>query len=174
MQTETAPAQARPPWSALGLGIVLAAAGVAGLVQMARDPLLADIDAGAADPGPAFFPRILLMLLVASGLAQIAVASWRAIRGGGFVGDREFAWRRLAVPVALAASVFVYAKSLPLVGYVAATAAFALLWLSLIGWIDRSLPASPTVSIALVVAEAAVISSILYAIFGYGIAVPLP
>lgn len=79
MQTEAMLAEPRPPWSALVLGLALTAVGTIGLVQMSMDPLLADIAAGDTDPGPAFFPRILLMLLVASGLVQTAVASARGI-----------------------------------------------------------------------------------------------
>ncbi|MGE3146024.1 MAG: tripartite tricarboxylate transporter TctB family protein [Pseudorhodoplanes sp.] len=174
MSSEATSDRPRPSWSALALGLVLVAAGVAGLVELAYDPFLSDIDAGDADPGPAFFPRILLYLLIAGGVGQTVSAAIQASRSGGFAADSEFSISRLAVPVALAASVFVYAKALPLVGYLAATVAFALAWLWIVGTIDRSLPRKFPAAAGLVLLEAAVISLLLYAVFGYGISVPLP
>lgn len=160
------------PVSALVLGLALIAMGVLGLVELVFDPLLQDIDAGSADPGPAMFPRVLLMTLIAAGVGQCGIALAGAARRG-FVRDAEFALARLAFPAVLVASLLVYAYALPRAGYTLATAVFALAWLALIGWRDRSLPASAA-GVALVVVEAAVIVALLVAVFRYGIAVPLP
>ncbi len=164
----------RPPWSSLILGIVLAASGVAGLIEIALDPFLTSIDAGDADPGPAFFPRVLLVLLIAGGLGQVAIAVIISHRRGGFARDGEFALSRLAIPFALLVGVVVYAKALPLVGYLSSTVIFAAGGLALIGILDRSLPKSRTGAAALIGLEAVAVSGLLYAVFGYAISVPLP
>ena len=174
MQNIASTAASRPPCSALVLGLVLCGAGVIGLIQMSLDPFLADIDAGAADPGPALFPRILLILLIAGGLGQIAVATYHGIRAGGFSRSAEFSPARLAVPFALLVSVYVYAKLLPHLGYLTATVVFALCWLAAIGWIDRSLPKTRFAAGYVILIETVVICGALIAIFGYGIGVPLP
>jgi hypothetical protein len=136
--------------------------------------LLQDIDAGSADPGPAFFPRLMLMLLIAGGVGQVGIAAAGASRTGGFAPDPEFAWRRLWVPALLLVSTALYTAALPRVGYLAATLVFALLWLPAIGWIDRSLPRSRGAALALVAVEAIAVSLFLFGLFGYAIKVPLP
>lgn len=168
--------QAGPaPLTSLVLGLVLVAAGVVGLLQIAADPLLQEIDAGSADPGPAFFPRLMLVFLVAGGIGQCGIALARALRTrGGFRPDPGFAWRRLVVPFALVASTAVYAAALPRLGYLTASMLFALAWLPVIGRIDRSLPRSPIAAAALVAMEALAVVAALYAIFGIAIKVPLP
>jgi hypothetical protein len=163
----------RPPWSALVLGLVLAAAGLVGLIQINTDPLLRGVDFGP-DPGPAFVPRVLLYLLIAGGLGQLVIAAAAAYRGGGFAPDAEFAPRRLVVPALLLLSVTLYAVLLPSFGYLASTLIFALLWLPMIGLIDNSLPKSPLLSMALIIGEAVAIAGLLYLVFRYLILVPLP
>jgi ABC-type enterochelin transport system permease subunit len=141
---------------------------------MAMNPFLSYIDAGDADPGPALFPRILLILVIVGGLGQAAIASFQAWRCGGFTLDREFELKRLAIPFALVVCVYVYAKALPLVGYLTATVLFAAVGLALIGVLDRSLPSNRVAALGLVGLEAIAITGMLYAVFGYGISVPLP
>ena len=173
-QVDSAQQQEKPTWSGLVLGLVLIAAGVAGLIQIAADPFLATIDAGDTDPGPAFFPKILLVLLVACGLGQCGIMIWRARGVGGFAHNPEFKLRRLLLPLALALSVYIYARLLPFLGYLTVSILFAVCWLAIIGQMDRSLPKNAMASAVLIVLEALAMTAILYAVFVYAISVPLP
>jgi hypothetical protein len=173
-QADSARQQEKPTWSGLVLGLVLIAAGIVGLIQIAADPFLTTIDAGDADPGPAFFPRLLLVLLVACGIGQCSIMIWRAGRSGGFAHKPELAPRRLLIPLALAVSVYIYARSLPFLGYLTASIVFAVCWLAIIGQMDRSLPKNGLASATLIAFEALAMTAILYAVFVYAISVPLP
>jgi hypothetical protein len=161
---------AAPLRSELILGLSLIAVAVVGLYNVMRDPLLHE-DVGP-DPGPAFFPAVLLALFGLGGAVQVVMTAWRAIAAARLLPDAEFRARVLAVPVLLFATLLLYAWALPRAGYVVASLATAFGWLAIT---DRGSGRARAVRGWLqYLAEAVAIVLVLYALFRYGVRVPLP
>lgn len=123
----------REAWGDLATAAVLLAASAVGYWSIATDPNMTDIDYGT-DPGPGFLPRNLIVLLAGCALALGGFASRRLIaagRGDGGVGGRD--WRALAMPGLFVATLLAFVFAATPVGFLAATAAFAVLWVVLLG-----------------------------------------
>jgi hypothetical protein len=161
----------RPKLYALWLGAVLIGIAVAGLYDLHTDQWLA-MGARGTDPGPAFLPEMLMWLLLGGGLIQLITVAASAWSAGGFAHGTEFQIRKLWMPALLCASLVAYYWLIPRFGYLGPSVVFALIWVPLIHFRSgnpfrrRHLVQFPL--------EALAIAGTLYALFAYGIRVPLP
>lgn len=165
------PRNGTPLRSELALGIILVMVAAVGVYSIVLDPLLRD-DV-APDPGPGFFPLVLLALLGCGGLLQLITVTWRAASARRLLPDPEFQPRLMLVPSLLIGSLLTYAWALPRAGYLASTLAFGIVWLAIS---DRR-AAGQTRSIhrwLLYGLEGLVIALALFVIFRYAIRIPLP
>lgn len=162
----------REAWGDLATAAVLLAASAVGYWSIATDSSMTDFDYGN-DPGPGFLPRILLVLLMGSALALGGVASRRLIasgRGDGGVGGGG--WRALAMPGFLVVTLLAFVFAATPVGFLAATAAFAVLWVVLLG--VREEGGYHIRALLLYLVQAAGIVVAVYLLFVVLIGVPLP
>lgn len=162
---------ARPKVHALMLGVVLVALSAIGLFEVRTDELL-PLGARGSDPGPGFLPELLLWLLLAGGLAQIGAVTAAAWMSGGFGLSNEFMVRCLWMPTLLCLSLVGYYWSIRHFGYLGPSVAFALIWVPLIHF--RSGQPFRRRHILQFPIESVILAGALYALFRYGIRVPLP
>jgi hypothetical protein len=172
-----APEEVNTPARDVAVGLFILAWAVVGWISVAGNSRLFG-DFGR-DPGPALMPVVVLAILSAGGLAILATAIVRLVRGAGpQPAERTTFGARLRphlVPATLLVTLAVYPTVMHAIGYAAATAVFVLGWiLALSGW--RYLPhgrARLLAAVAAVGATAAVVA-ILYTSFVVVIRAPLP
>jgi len=127
-----------------------------------------------ADPGPDFVPRLLLIVLGLCALGLGASAAVRLVRTGAapVAAVRWETCRSFILPVLMIATLLVYVRAMIGTGFVPATIAFGLIWLFLIGIQDEGRPGA--LKSALYLAEAIVITAVVYVVFVKLILVILP
>jgi len=129
--------------------------------------------AAGRDPGPAFLPLILIALLAAGSVGLTLRAALVLAREGRVaVPSRAAGMRRLVFPTLMVSTMAGYVLALQTIGFVAATASFAALWSVLVGWQENGRPRLPALLRYLV--EAALITALIWFVFGWVIKVPLP
>lgn len=101
------------------------------------DPELWAEDYGL-DPGPGLMPKLVLMVLTAGSLTFLV----RGLVGRRAVGARPVTLTARAVypvlsPVLLAASILVYVAAIFQIGFLAASGAFSLIWMVVLGLKDE-------------------------------------
>lgn len=161
----------RPKLHALVLGLVLVGAAGIGLHDLRTDEWLA-LGTRGSDPGPGFLPELWMWLLLAGGLVQICTVTLAALQAGGIGGSDEFFPQRLWMPALLCLSLGAYYGAIRSFGYLGPSITFALIWVPLIHF--RSGQEFRRRHLLQFPFEALVIACVLYALFRYGIRVPLP
>ena len=150
-------------------GIVILVIAIFGWWTIRTNPELVGTDYGS-DPGPAMVPQITLGLLVLSALVLMArgIRSLRRMSTAG--GSGNWAW--LPVPAAMVVSLVLYALAFPVLGFVEATLLFSILWAVVLGVIEfRPRSSRPYF---LYVAEAGLITFLVWLAFAKLIGIPLP
>lgn len=161
----------RPRLYTLWLGVALVAIAITGLYDLHTDQWLA-LGARGTDPGPAFLPEMLMWLLLGGGVIQIVAVGLGAWKSGGLAPSTEFQIRKLWMPALLCVSLGAYYWLIPRFGYLVPSMMFALIWVPLIHF--RSGDPFHRRHLVQFPLEALVIAGALYALFRYGIRVPLP
>ncbi|HEX9898580.1 MAG TPA: tripartite tricarboxylate transporter TctB family protein [Candidatus Methylomirabilis sp.] len=152
-------------------GVVLLVLTVVGFWRLYGNQDVTTLDFGN-DPGPGLFPKLLLWALGLAGLWLIvqALARWRA--RGGEAGASTWEARRLLLPGLMMTTLAGYVLILPRFGFLAVTCLFSFVWILLLS-IEEG--ARLTWSRLLrFVAEAGVLSALIYLVFAKLVRVPLP
>lgn len=161
------------PWAEIVTGIVLLVIAAVGGWSVRINPQLVGTDYGP-DPGPGMLPQIAVSLLALSALALIARAAIRLRRDGS--GSRRVGvpsgWKRISVPALMVATLLIYAQAFPVIGFFEATVIFAAVWTIFLG-VTGFAPTTGR-AVALYVAEAAIITALVWLVFAKVIKIPLP
>ena len=152
----------------LGLGVVLLGSVAALAYSAARD---ADMHQNfGLDPGPAFLPNLLLwllgigaLILVGQGLTGLAQVGWQVCRP-------MVDFKRSTVPVLMVVSIIVYALFVPVIGFLAVSLLFSIVWAVGLAVQDHRYSAKPLLISA---AGSAVIAVVIYLAFKELIGIPL-
>jgi hypothetical protein len=161
----------RPPATSFVAAAVFIILALIGAVSLATDPYLS-LGANGADPGPAFVPWITIYVLGIGGVAILVIELLKAKRSGGIAYTGEFTISRLWMPVTLVVMMMGYVELIQIFGFFWLSVGFSLICVSALHW-RTSDPFTPRYLIQLPV-EALLVTGVIYAIFRYGILVPLP
>lgn len=153
---------------AAGLFLTIAAIGA---YSLSNDPYL-HMGATGSDPGPAFVPWITVYVLGIGSLVFLAIEAAKAYRAGGVAFMGEFTFARLWVPVVFVALLTLYVSVIPSLGFIGPSLAFALICISIFHW--RTGDAFSPRYLVQIPVEAVLLTGAIYALFRYGINVPLP
>lgn len=159
--------------SATGLvaPVIFIAISLIGAYSLAYDPYLS-FGASETDPGPAFVPWITVCVLGIGGVVALLIELLKARRSGGITRSYEFTASRLWLPTALVLLLFAYVPTIRNLGFFWPSAGFSLICIMILHW-RTSDPFTRRYLVQFPI-EAAIVTSIIYAIFRYGILVPLP
>ena len=150
--------------------LFLLAWAVAGWISMGTNAQLAAFAPGGLDPGPAWMATIVLTLLT---LGAVALGAHTFLRPGATdevpSGGRSPSSH--IQPAIFLASLTVYALAMPVIGFPAATALFAFVW---IAYLSPQRRERPIRSIAAAAAGSAIITAVIYLGFVVAIRAPLP
>ena len=152
-------------------GVVILLIAIVGWWTIRTNPELVGTDYGS-DPGPAMVPQITLGLLVLSALTLMARGIVSLRRASAGLPDGSGGWTWLPIPAAMVASLVLYVLAFPVFGFVEATLFFSILWSIVLGAIEFR-PRS-TRSYFLYVAEAGLITFLVWLAFAKLIGIPLP
>lgn len=158
----------------LAAGIVLSVVSAIGAWSLSANKFITTVDYGN-DPGPGLLPALLIGLLALSSIAMMAMAGTKLLRlhrSGVEPGLLDGTGRFWIVPVLMIVTLLVYSQSMTWLGYLEATAVFALFWTVGLGLQDTGRPEPGRLVLWLV--EGAAICAGVYAVFAWLIKIPLP
>ncbi len=151
-------------------GAVILVIAAIGWWVVRSNPELVGTDYGS-DPGPAMVPQLTLTLLVLAALGLIARGLVLLRRDTGQIHSAGV-WTWLPVPAAMVISLILYALAFPVLGFVEATLTFTILWSIALGVIEFR-PRRAGLYL-LYVAEAGLITFLVWLAFARLIGIPLP
>lgn len=158
----------------LAAGLVLLVVSAVGAWSLMTNEFLVSTDYGN-DPGPALLPALLVALLALSAVVMIAMSGTKLVRMGAAGPDRKrlgAVAQPLFIPVLMTVLLLAYSQSMGWLGFLEATAAFAVFWTVALGLQENAKPAPLTLVVWLI--EAAAICIGIYAVFAWFIKIPLP
>lgn len=142
-----------------------------GAYSLFNDPYLS-LGASDDDPGPAFVPWITVCVLGVGGVITFFTELMKAKRSGAFALSDELTVKRLWLPFALVVLLLAYVPTIRGLGFFWPSVGFSLICIMILHWRTND-PFSPRYLVQFLV-EAMLVTSAIYAIFRYGILVPLP
>lgn len=152
----------------LGLGVVLLGSAAVLAYSAATDTEMHQ-DFGL-DPGPAFLANILIWLLGIGAVILILHGCLLLMRAGWRVPSPIVDIKRSNVPVLLVASIILYVMLVPVIGFLAISLLFAVVWSTALAVQDHGLTARPLVVSAI---GSAIIAIGIYLTFKQLIGIPL-
>lgn len=142
----------------------------AGWRSLAVTPALSS-DAYGVDPGPGLLPRLALTILTLGALILVGNGLRRMMSTPAEPGYWDGLRRGTLVPAIFVVSLAIYVPAIDLIGYVPASAVFALAWMTVLGYRSREVGrASPLLQAG---AGTVIGVGLIYFIFVHLIGVPV-
>lgn len=130
------PAPGRDPRNQVAAGSFLALWCFAGWWSLALTPALSADEYGV-DPGPGLLPRLVLTILTLGAILLIGNGTRRLLSEPAEPGYYDRLRRGTLVPAIFVASIAIYVPAIGAVGYLPASASFALAWMTFLGIRNR-------------------------------------